>query len=172
MQYGRITLAALLAVLLVSFSACTDDAANSPGSEKVANIDTNKILSVVSGTVVETEREREDGIDVIEVKVRTAGGAIVEIECVAETGELLEIEGESPPFDYEVTPGNGLILFSEARGIALNGRNASIREWELEREENDTRWMYIFELKEEGGVEIEVRIDAVSGEIVDVRTDD
>jgi uncharacterized membrane protein YkoI len=50
--------------------------------------------SQVPGEVVKVEREREDGIEVIEIKVLAANGRVRELKLDARDGRVLEIEGD------------------------------------------------------------------------------
>ena len=51
-------------------------------------------LAEVPGKVVETEREKEDGVDMYGVEIKTDSGAVKEVEIDANTGEVLNIEDD------------------------------------------------------------------------------
>lgn len=54
-------------------------------------------LAEVPGEVLETELEREDGMQVYEIEILGADGVEMEVEINAATGEILEVEAE----DYD-----------------------------------------------------------------------
>jgi len=120
--------------------------------------------AIVPGTVVDAERENEDGYVEWEVEVRTASGAIVELELLATSGRLVEAEGDEGPFDYPFEP-EGYITLAEALRAA--GRSASdLEAWELDRDED--RMTYELDFADGDDVEI----DAMDGAIVGDDDDD
>ena len=54
-----------------------------------------KVANVAPGVPIEVELERDDGLWIYSLEIRSAGGRIVELEVDAATGTVLEIE------DYE-----------------------------------------------------------------------
>ena len=63
----------------------------------------------------------------------------VEVELDQATGQIIEIEGYTPPYDYEVIPGMGLMRYSEIRNKLLaEFPGAEIIAWELSQEADGT----------------------------------
>ena len=56
-------------------------------------------LLEVPGEVQEVELDREDGIQVYEIEIRTADGVEMEVEIAASTGEVLGLESEDDACD-------------------------------------------------------------------------
>ena len=123
-----------------------------------------KATNLVSGTVTSVEVD-STGAPYWEVKITTDSGGEVEVKFDQATGNLLEIEGDVGPFDYEVTPGMGLIPFSEARAeLFAEYVDAEIIEWELEQD-LEGNWVYEFDIIFNQD-EISVKIDAETGNII------
>jgi uncharacterized membrane protein YkoI len=123
-----------------------------------------RALEIVPGTVTETESDTERGLAVWEVKVRTASGGLVEIKIVAENGAVLELEGETGPFDYEVTPGAPLVNLSTARAAATAAQAGTLKQWELELEEQN-RWEYEFYIVAADATVYEIEVNAETGAV-------
>ena len=128
-----------------------------------------RALEIVPGTVVETESDTERGLVVWEVKVRTASGGLVEVKIVADNGAVLEIEGETGPFDYEVTPGAPLVPLSVARAAALAAQAGTLKQWQLEMEELN-RWEYEFYIIAADGTLYELEVNAETGVVISHKT--
>ena len=126
------------------------------------------VTSLVDGDVVHSE-EGDETPGTWEVFVETGNG-IVEILLDQETDELLKASGKGPDFDYEFDPGNGLLLFSVAKQIALDFQPGELDKWELFNEINEGGvvdiWIYQFKIiDQEGKVKI-IKLDAVTGELL------
>ena len=120
------------------------------------------VTGIAGGTVVSNERAIERGLSVFEVKVRLDSGASIEVKVDEATGRVVEIEGESGPFDDEIAP-SGFISLADAvtRATALHPGAVLVR-YELELDDS-LRWKY----------ELEITVDAVLYEIeLDARTGD
>ncbi len=128
-----------------------------------------RALEIVPGTVVSTESGTRRGLAVWEVKVRAASGGLVEIKIVGETGAVLEIDGETGPFDYEVTPGAPLVVLSVAKGAALAVQAGTVKQWQLELEESN-RWEYEFYIIAADGMLYEVEVNAETGVVISHKT--
>ncbi len=151
----------MLAVMVMA--ACNDDKDEvSPITADMAN---NSALSMTSGTIVSNELVTSASGDYYEVDVQTPGGAIIEFEYYVADGSLKEIEGTMAPFDYEVNPGMGLILFSEAKNIALTARPFVLVEWSLELDSSSNIWTYTFDI-ENDTESYTVKINATNGQII------
>ena len=128
-----------------------------------------RALEIIPGTVVQTESDTERGLAVWEVKVRTASGGLVETKIVGETGAVLEVEGQTGPFDYEVTPGAPLVVLSVARSAALAAQAGTLKQWQLEMEESN-RWEYEFYIVAADGTVFEVEVNAETAAVISVKT--
>lgn len=153
-----------LALFMVSsLLGCGDD----DGPESInADQASTKALQMVSGQVTSTELDNTGSQPEWEVDVTTDAGAEIEIEFNQLTGELVQIEGNQGPFSYEVNPGLGLIVFSEAKQTAMNEAEVGeLSGWELEKDETG-KWIYEFIVINDG-VEREIEIDAATGLVID-----
>lgn len=127
------------------------------------------LARVPGATLVEAEAESENGVAVWKLELRTASGAEVEIKLLPPDALLFEIEGDGPPFDYEVNPGTGLVAFTVARAAAAAAApGLMLEEWELERGGNGN-WYYWFEF--DGADDVEVEVSAATGQVLRVKSD-
>lgn len=132
------------------------------------------VSNYVSGEIVKSEGDDDEDSDEShwKVHVKTEGGAIVEIKIDQATNSLLEAEDDKGPFDYQFTPGNDLLPLTVIMEIALSEFRGEIVEWELESEDNEddpkaaAMWIYELEIEFEGGEEVEIEIDALTGEFL------
>ena len=121
----------------------------------------DKALALLDGEIIYSEN------DDYEVYIETANGSVVSFEF-DDDGELEAMEGEKGPFDYNFTV-EGLISFTEAKNAALNEVDGTIEEWELELDDDEVYFEFEVELD---GVEYEIKVDAVTGEVSEVEIDD
>lgn len=84
------------------------------------------------------------------------------------TNQIREIHGLTGPFEYDLNPGNNLLLYQDIRIIALNAKSGSITSWKLEKDESDNRWEYRFFITANDG-NWELRISAVDGQVLRIR---
>ncbi|MDZ7605545.1 MAG: PepSY domain-containing protein [Cyclobacteriaceae bacterium] len=129
----------------------------------------DKSTDMFAGQVIESKKEMEDGIEVWEVKVQNANGAIVRFYWRVDSGVLYEIDGQEVPFNYEVTPGNGLITYSAAKTQAIAAlKNDDLLRWQLEKESDfANKWIYRFEFDDDGST-IRVFVDASTGDVLEI----
>jgi len=129
------------------FFACGDDDGPAIFSSNQA---ASKALQIVSGQVTSTELDSAGVTNEWDVTVMTDAGSEIKIEFDQATGELLEIDGDHAPFTYEVNPGMGLIVFSQAKEIALGEVNfGEIQDWELKKDSLGN-WVYEFDIVSDG----------------------
>lgn len=132
---------ALSALLLL---ACSED--ENPITPMTEQQATAKALTMTSGTVLSTDTDTTTtGVVYFNVELRTSAGAIIEFEYFLTNGSLKSIQGDQGPFEYEVNPGSGLVLYSKARSAALTARPGVIKRWDLEKNSAGA-WVYIFEI--------------------------
>ncbi len=127
-----------------------------------------KTLNSVQGSVVSVFRIKTNDTGVWEVKIMTSSGALIKFEYYEFTGNVREIHGLTGPFDYNLDPGNGLMLYQDVRAIALNAKPGNITSWKLEKDESDNRWEYRFFISANDG-NWELRINAVTGQILRIK---
>lgn len=121
-------------------------------------------------TFVSCRLEWEHGRRVYDVEFYTAGGKEYDYEIDAYTAEVISVdydaEGYTPP------SGSSYIGEERARSIALEkvpgASAANIRKLELDHD--DGRWEYEVEIYY-NGVEYEIEIDAVTGEILKLESE-
>lgn len=131
----------------------------------------DRAVQLLGGQILASEREFERGREVFEVEVLRLSGSVVEIEIEVESGRVLEVESESPVEGDDLDVGGGLLTLREAIDIArgtVTGTTTLV-EWEIERDEDGRDWEWEIVLRAEGGRELEVEIDAETG---DFETDD
>ena len=148
----------------ILLTACSENSTTAPTSGGQDDVVTKTTaMTKGSGSVVSTIKN--DDTQHWEVRVDMPGdGGIVKFEYRLNSNELREVKGLSSSFEYEIEPGNGLINYSTAKGIALGAVNGNIIEWKLEKDESDNNWQYRFEIGSS-----EVRINASTGNIIRVK---
>ena len=160
-QIARLCGCFLLTVLI--FTACSeddDDLMQAPTSA------IDKAQALISGTITESESEIEDGVLAWKIDITTDQGAEVEIYYRQDNGELLRIDGENGPYDYNINPGSGLIDFSQAKTIAMGAVSGTLIEWQLKIEDKfDNIWVYSMEF--DGN---QVYINATDGSVLEVES--
>lgn len=167
----KVHLLAVLAILFIVFTAnaCKDNSTDPSNSLQSEQSLIQKSTSMSGGTPIDS-RKYNDGSPKFEVKVDMPGdGGIVKFEYHMSNGAIREIQGLTPSFDYEITPEMGLINYSLAKSIALDAKNGTVTFWKLQKDESDNNWQYRFDILS-GGTEWEVRINAVNGNVIRVKS--
>lgn len=158
-NYSRL----VILLLIAATAGCSDDDDSSMQAPESA---VNKALSFISGTIIESEPEMEEGVAAWKVEIRTPEGAEVEVYCRQDNGDLLRIDGDTGPFDYNIDPGNGLIDFSQAQMIAEAVAIGSLSEWRLRREDKyNNTWVYLLEYTSN-----KVYVSADDGSVLDIES--
>ncbi|MEM7468169.1 MAG: PepSY domain-containing protein [Pseudomonadota bacterium] len=149
-------------VFLSFFSAlnCPAQTAHKSGSFEQCR---EKATALRPGQVIKVELKREADVEVYEFDIRDAKNRDWDIECVAATGELIELEEEvfgvsDPRFSEQMN-----IDFAEAKAIAHKLYPGEIIEVEYELEESGLA-VYEFDIKQASGREIKLEINARTGE--------
>jgi uncharacterized membrane protein YkoI len=142
------------------------------GGEETPEVPQNvidKSLDLFGGEVLEKKVESEEGIDSWEVKIRNTNGSVVRFYWAVSNQSLVKIEGDQGPFDYELSPGSGLITYSTARTFAVAAvKNDAITKWEVQQEDEFINiWVYTFEIQDDGDI-IKVYVDAESGNVLQI----
>jgi len=119
------------------------------------------------GEVIERKLEVENGNPVFEIEIRGAHGRVLEIECNALTGEVLQAEYDEVEVAAPDFMRGAKLSELQARHIALNAVPGSIVGTEYEVTPSG-RYVYEFALRSESGREIEVEVDALTGAVLEV----
>ena len=121
-------------------------------------------LTAKPGEVRRLELEVEAGRPIYEFVIRTDSRQTWEIECDAMTGEIVEMSRDADRNDPEFKEA-ATLLETEARKAALAKYPGKVKDSELEIDRNGTA---LYEITVDGGDgrEMEVKVDAASGEIV------
>ena len=151
-------------VLLLMFTACKDEV-TAPTNQMSEQQSVQKSLSSVQSNLVSVNRIKSNDDGLWEVKVVTPSGALIKFEYFESTSQIREIHGLTSPFEYDLNPGNDLLLYQNIRVIVLNAKSGNITSWKLEKDESDNRWEYRFFITATDG-NWELRIHAVNGEVL------
>lgn len=154
-------------LLSIVFAACKSEV-TAPSNQMSEQQSIQKALSSVKSNLVSATRIKSNDDDLWEVKVRTAGGALIKFEYFEMTGSIREIHGLSGPFNYDLDPGNNLVLYQDIRVIALDAKSGDITSWKLGKDESDNRWEYRFFITANDG-NWELRINAENGQVTRIK---
>lgn len=121
-------------------------------------------LDTRSGMVIKVEMKTEGERYVYEFDVRDNQARDWDIECEADTGEIIEIEREVTTPRHSDFQAWQKVSEAEARRTALEYYPGEIIEIEYEIE-SDGRAVYELDTKQKNGVEMKVEIDAGTGEL-------
>ncbi len=120
-----------------------------------------------AGEVVKVEKIHGEGKTLYEAEIRDANGMEWEFMCDAETGEILEVESEvRSPDSLSFRQGRKLTV-EDAAAVALKRYPGVIQEVEYEIED-DGKPTYEFDIVSKDGKEMKVEVDAASGKIIEV----
>lgn len=109
--------------------------------------------------ILSTRADDEDDIPTWKVHAGLANGARLSFELLQANGVIISIEGDVGPFDYDLTPGNGIASLSAAMAAAKRAQPGTVVKWELELED-DRRWEYEFYVRDAQGAVWEIELDA------------
>ncbi len=166
---SKLFFSALLVIFTFGFFACQDNSTSPENSEQ--DIVIQKSISMSDGptNLISAIRISDDSGEHWEVRIDMPGdGGIVKFEYFVGTKNLHQIKGLTPSFDYEISPGLGLVDYSKARSAALAAVNGDIIEWKLDRDDSDNMWQYRFEILSNGD-DFEVRLNAATGIVIRVK---
>jgi len=134
----------------------------------------NIALEHVSGTILRTEFDYEDGINYFEVYISTENG-IAEVYINAKTGDLIEIDWESEYLNVIPTENTAIeetnvqetISFTEANEIALTHIPGHVLHTDFE----SSRGLGLFNVYVWSGLNlVEITIDRETGQLLDIDT--
>lgn len=119
-------------------------------------------LKQKDGKIVSLRSELEDGKSQYELDIKGKDGKIWEVECDAQTGKVLETEGEVYADDTSFT-GKSKVTLDAALKTALAKYPGAVKKIEYEVEDDGVA--YEFDIKTKDGKMIEVEVDAVTGKL-------
>jgi uncharacterized membrane protein YkoI len=122
------------------------------------------------GKVKEVEFGLEDGDPHYEFEIVTADGRETEVECSAMTGEIVEVEWENENMDLDAFLEKSRVSPSQARKIALRRVPGKVTKMDLETTSTGVM-SYEFEIRTRDGKDVDVEIDAMSGDVIEVETE-
>lgn len=166
-MFKKVFLLAIFFVIPILIIGCKNEI-SAPLTSMSETQAVQKTLLSVQSNLVSVQRIKTNDNGIWEVKVITASGALIKFEYFESNGQIREIHGLTGPFDYNLDPGNGLMLYQDVRAIALNAKAGNITSWKLEKDESDNRWEYRFFITASDG-KWELRINAETGQILRIR---
>ncbi len=152
----------ILLTLIIAFSC---DSKTSESNPEVPQHIIDKTLEYFEGEVIEKDLENEEGIEAWTIVVEDNNESIVKFYWPVNGQNLLKMEGQKGPFDYDIWPGDDLINFSTARTVAIGAlKNNNITKWELAQEDEFIdKWIYTFEFGSQ-----KVYVDAENGDVLQI----
>ena len=131
------------------------------------------VLNEQKGSISEMELERESGVWVYDIEVKS-GGKDFDFHVNADSGEITKKkhnENKDDDSDNSNIDSNKVkISLEEATKIALKEAKGKVEEGELENE--DGKAIYSYEIQGENGKEAEVEISAETGNVLKTEWDD
>ena len=122
------------------------------------------------GKVKELEFGLEDGVPHYEFEILTADGRETEVECSAMTGEIVEVEWENENMDLDAFLETSKVSPAQARKIALRRVPGKVTKMDLETNSMGVM-SYEFEIRTRDGEDVNVEVDAMSGNVIEVETE-
>lgn len=128
-------------------------------------------LQRLPGRIRAMEMEVKSGRTVYEFEViAAADGHEWDVECSADTGDVTGIERDVKP-DDPAFAGVATLGLLQALTIAVDRVDGRMREVEYEVSPEGLAW-YEFSLRQQDGREVEVMVDAATGEVIGVDDDE
>ncbi len=127
-------------------------------------------LAMHPGKVKELEMTLEDGVPHYEFEIETADGRETEVECDAMTGKIVEVEWENDNMNLDAFLAKSTVTPAQARKAALERVPGRIVGMDLETTSTGAM-SYEFEVMTPDGKEIDVEVDAMSGQVTEIETD-
>ncbi|MBL1142376.1 MAG: peptidase [Proteobacteria bacterium] len=124
----------------------------------------SEAVKVKQGNIIKIELKRENNMLVYEYDIRDEDNRDWDVECQADTGEIIELEREVFGIYDKAFHSYMKINLEQAKTIALQKYPGEIIEIEYEIEE-DGRAVYEFDIDTEDDKEMKIEIDAASGNI-------
>ena len=160
--------------LIFAFAACQLEEENEPliiETDGYAYITKDQAieqsLNMVIG-IFERIEQAEIGSKIFwKVFIVTESGSSILFEYLIEPGELWEITGLSPSFDYQFNPSLDVMNFNAARDTALKFKSGEIIFWKLRMDKHRLNWEYRFHIQDAERI-WDVRFNAASGSLIKI----
>ena len=123
-----------------------------------------KAIKLRPGQIIKVELKREDDEEVYEFDIRDNENRDWDIECVASSGEIVEIEEEIFGINDSRFSEQMNIDYSQAKRIAVEHFPGEVIEIEYELEESGLA-VFEFDILQSSGKEMKVEINARTGEL-------
>lgn len=123
-------------------------------------------LAKQNGEIVKVEFKNERGMPVYEIEIAAGGGRMMEYECDANTGKIIEEEQEVDSPDHPLFKSKARISVEEATRTALKAHPGKVVETEFEIEANGDA-SYEFDIETDSGKEVKLEVDAATGKIIE-----
>lgn len=123
------------------------------------------------GEVINVEMETEQGKKAYEVEMRNTSQGRIEVDVAAATGKIIDVEKEDHDSDEDVPNDvHPKISINDARQIALSRQEGRVNKLKLD--EDDGKIVYKVEVKTQKGLKYDFKIDANSGNVIEMELDD
>jgi hypothetical protein len=162
----------LLLILIFIFNACHIETGTEPviiEPDGYAYITRDQAieqsLSMVNGAFDRIEKTAIGEKIFWQVFIITEAGSPLLFEYLIEPGDLWEITGLSPSFNYEFNPSINAMNFNKAKESALIFKPGEIKYWKLRMDKNRQDWEYRFHIMADERL-WDVRFNAVNGELI------
>jgi uncharacterized membrane protein YkoI len=123
------------------------------------------VAKIHPGKIVKLEVKTEDKATVYEFDVQRADGTMWDIECLADSGKITEVEQEVAATDAKWIA-KAKVSEADAKAAALKAQPGTVVEVEYEIEANGSA-SYEFDIKGADGKEYKVEVDATTGKVVE-----
>jgi len=124
------------------------------------------VSGLLQGEITSIEKKFKKDIPIWKINTITSSGGSLDVELTFKDRKLIRLDADEGPFDYEINPDSGLVIFSSAKKTAEDFAAQKTLKWTLFK--NRDKWEYNFWLFTKTG-KAQVRVDAVSGEIISVK---
>ncbi len=142
-------------------------------ADKTAIMNKIKEIFPQANFIDDIDDEIERGIPVWEVEIELTNGGDLDFYISKDLLEVVKIEGDDDFNGININPGGNFISLAQAVNAAKQAYNGEIDDWELELD-NGTRWVYEFDFEDDStnNDDVEVYVDAFTGNVIAVYTDD
>ena len=129
---------------------------------KIGNV-IEYVGTIIEGDIIKAEKKFKKNIQIWKVDVHLPSGGFVEIEISASEKNILQIEADEGPFEYDLEPGDGMVSFNTAKKNAEDHSGLKILKWILKQ--NKEKYEYNFWVFTKSG-KAQVKIDAGTGDLI------
>jgi len=131
---------------------------------------TNVSMETCLSVALERYPGKVKELEFYEFEILTADGRETEVECSAMTGEIVEVEWENENMDLDAFLETSKVSASQARKIALRRVPGKVTKMDLETNSMGVM-SYEFEIRTRDGEDVDVEVDAMSGNVIEVETE-